>query len=210
MQGSSALVEILFFAVVAGAVLFRLYQVLGKKTGAERPDPRPEPQARPTGRPVLRPVPNAPQEDEEIRPANEAPPSGASGLTAIGQADPAFTPQSFLKGAKAAYEMIVEAFGRGDEATLKGLLTPDVFEGYVAAIAQRTAENAPPIELVRLRSAEITEAELDGSVARVTVAYKAELAHGPDGLRETDERWTYERDTRGRDPNWFLSAVEAQ
>lgn len=210
MQGSSGLIEILFFALVAGGVLFRLYQVLGRKTGAERPDPRPE---RPVGgRPVLRPVPDAPRPDEAEdapRPMEGAMP-GASGLTAIGQADPSFTPQSFLKGARAAYEMIVEAFGRGDEATLRPLLAPDVFDAYAAAIKQRQAEGAPPIELVRLRTAEITKAELDGSIARVTVSYKAELAHGSDGLRETDEHWTYERDTRSRDPNWVLSEVDAQ
>lgn len=211
MQGSSGLIEILFFALVAGGVLFRLYQVLGRKTGAERPEPRPE---RPVGgRPVLRPVPDAPRPDEDDDGAPriaDGPMAGASGLTAIGQADPSFTPQSFLKGARAAYEMIVEAFGRGDEATLRPLLSPDVFDAYAAAIKQRQAENALPIELVRLRTAEITKAELDGSVARVTVSYKAELAHGSDGLRETDEHWTYERDTRSRDPNWVLSEVEAQ
>ena len=88
MQGSSGLIEILFFALVAGGVLFRLYQVLGRKTGAERPEPRPE---RPVGgRPVLRPVPDAPRPDEDDDGAPRAadgPMAGASGLTAIGQVD---------------------------------------------------------------------------------------------------------------------------
>jgi predicted lipid-binding transport protein (Tim44 family) len=34
---NAQLLEILFFAMVAGVILFRLYSVLGRRTGEERP-----------------------------------------------------------------------------------------------------------------------------------------------------------------------------
>ena len=55
---------------------------------------------------------------------------------------PDFDPEHFLTGAKAAYEMIVTAFAEGDRATLKNLLAPDVYEGFVAAIAERESAAA--------------------------------------------------------------------
>ena len=53
------------------------------------------------------------------------------GLVAIAKAIPDFDPEHFLAGAKAAYEMIVTAFAQGDRATLKNLLAPDVYDGFV-------------------------------------------------------------------------------
>src|SRR5690554_3211183 len=124
--------------VVAIFVLFRLRSVLGTRTGNERP-----PVDRSRSTPVekkaganddtvvpLRPRPVATQPDldnerrarkleaeiEQAAGGNEA---LATGLKEAAEADPTFTPKSFLDGAKQAYEMIVTAFAGGDRQTLK-------------------------------------------------------------------------------------------
>ena len=56
---------------------------------------------------------------------------------AITKASPDFDPEHFLAGARVAYEMIVTAFAQGDRASLKNLLAPDVYDGFVAAITER-------------------------------------------------------------------------
>jgi predicted lipid-binding transport protein (Tim44 family) len=61
--------------------------------------------------------------------------------------------------------------------------------------------------LVRLKSADIVDSSVAGDIVRVAVRFEAELAEGAAGIRETRERWTFERDSRSRDPNWLLSAV---
>jgi predicted lipid-binding transport protein (Tim44 family) len=193
------LIEILVLAFVAGFVLFRLYTTLGRRTGAERPvEPQPaqgELPRRTQGQPTV------------TAPAAAA--GAGEGLMAIVRADPAFDVEHFLSGARAAYELIVNAFAKGDRESLRNLLAPRVFESYSAAISKREQQNELGPELVRLRAAEIVDAELHGDKARIAVRFEAELAEGAHGVREARERWTFERDTRSADPNWLLARVQA-
>ena len=193
-------VTIAILAFVAGFVLFRLYMTLGRRTGAERPEPRPAPAQGqlPTERPALAPAFGA-----------SDPPQAIDGLTAIMRADPNFDAEHFAIGARGAYELIVGAFAKGDKDALRPLLTPRVYESYVAAIAAREAKGELGPELVRLKTAEIAEAALQGEVARVTVRFEAELAEGATGVRDAHEKWTFERDVRSPDPNWRLGRVTA-
>lgn len=193
------MIEILILAFVAGFVLFRLYTTLGKRTGAERPV---EPQ------PVQGELP---REQAGITPVAAAVTGGTAGegVAAIERADPTFEPGYFVQGARSAYELIVGAFAKGDRDALRGLLTPRVYDSYAAAIAAREEKGGPGPELVRLKSAEIVEAELRGDAARITVKFEAELAEGAHGVRDARERWTFERDVRSQDPNWLLARVQA-
>jgi len=192
------LIEILVLAFIAGFVLFRLYTTLGRRTGAERPS---EPRPAPAQGQLPREQPGPPT----IQPQTPAGPAGA-GLMAILRVDPSFDVEHFTIGARAAYEMIVNAFAKGDKDALGGLLTERVYESYVAAIDKR---EGPGPELVRMKSAEIVDADLAGDIARVTVRFEAELAEGAHGVRDAREKWTFERDVRSPDPNWRLARVTA-
>jgi len=143
--------------VIAIVVLFRLRSVLGTRTGNERSplqraqqnQPKPANDEKPT--PLLpraaAPAPTAPIDidkraiklEAEIDQLSHGDGHVATGLKAIVDADPAFSPKSFLEGAKQAYEMIVTAFAAGDRKTLKPLLEKDVYDGFEKAIADREA-----------------------------------------------------------------------
>ncbi|MBU6371860.1 MAG: 39S ribosomal protein L45 [Alphaproteobacteria bacterium] len=194
---SRELVEILILAAIAGVVVARLYSVLGRKTGAEPPaHTRTAPiEAGATAGPAA-PIP---------QPAPAAPVSGP--VAELQSADPSFDANHFLGGARAAYEMIVQAFATGDRATLRTLLTQRVFSSYDKALTDREAAGGQGPELVRLKSAEIVDGGVYGEVLRVAVRFEAELAEGVAGIRETRERWTFERELRSRDPNWLLAGV---
>jgi predicted lipid-binding transport protein (Tim44 family) len=189
--------QMLVLAFIAGFVLFRLYATLGRRTGAERePRPAPSPGGLTPDVPVAKPVPAALA-------------GGGEGVAAIMRVDPSFDPEFFLAGAKSAYELIVGAFAKGDRETLQGLLTPRVYDSYVAAIGAREATGEAGPELVRLKTAELADAALQGDTARVTVRFEAELAEGATGVRDAREKWTFERDVRSADPNWRLARVTA-
>jgi predicted lipid-binding transport protein (Tim44 family) len=94
-------------------------------------------------------------------------------------------------------------------ALLRRCGTPRVYDSYVAAIEAREAKGEPGPELVRLKSAEIADAVLQGGTARVTVRFEAELAEGAHGVRDAREKWTFERDVNSPDPNWRLGRVAA-
>jgi predicted lipid-binding transport protein (Tim44 family) len=193
---SSQVFEILILAVVAAVVIGRLFSVLGQRRGSDAPAQRPEPAPATAGAGGLSPPMPAP-----------VPIQGPPGVADIMMADPTFDTVQFVEGARSAYEIIVSAFASGDRAALQPLLNPRVFEAYDRAIADREAAGGKGPELVRLKAAEVIDARLEGDIARVAVRFEAELAEGAVGLRETRERWTFERDVRSRDPNWRLSAV---
>jgi predicted lipid-binding transport protein (Tim44 family) len=174
---------LLVAAMVAGVVCFRLYTVLGRRTGHEPP-----PQAAPAPRPAAA-LPG---------PAPDITPS-SNGLLDIQLADRTFDTPKFLAGAREAYIQIVTAFASGDRAALRPLLSPDVFAAFDAGITARTA---PAAAFVKLHDARITGSALHGRIAEITIAFAAEFASGP-----LTDVWTFERNLDSTDPNWILVAT---
>jgi predicted lipid-binding transport protein (Tim44 family) len=143
-------------------------------------------------------------------------------LARIRSADPGFHPQSFLKGATAAFEMVVRAFAEGDEATLRPLLSDEVYENFAQAIrARRAAGEICESKLVQIISAELAEAALDGRTARVAVRFVSEQAilvkdaqgnvveGDPARPARITDLWTFQRDTRSPNLNWLLVATRS-
>ncbi len=198
---NDGLIQILVLAFIAGFVLFRLYTTLGRRTGAERPaEPHPAP-----AQGELQP--ERPPQAQRAGIAAGGPAS--EGLMSIVRADPSFDSEHFVSGARSAYELIVNAFAKGDRDALRDLLTSRVFDSYADAIDARDENGGAGSELVRLKSAEIIDAQLQGETARVTVRFEAELAEGAHGVRDAREKWTFERNIRSPDPNWRLARVAA-
>ena len=146
----------LLFLVLAVVIFVRLRSVLGRRTGNERPpyDPYAARDAGAPGAPKHNePVVALPQgrsapvhetsvpsvEDIEAKLGSHAPKDSPlrQSLTQLLRVDPGFTPEQFLDGAKAAYEMIVTAFADGDRQMLRQLLGDDVYEGFETAIDER-------------------------------------------------------------------------
>ena len=141
----------------------------------------------------------------------------AEGVRQIRAADGSFDPGAFAEGATAAFEMIVEAFARGDRDTLQPLLAPNVFANFEAAIAERErAGETLETTIVALNPAEVTGAAMQGRDARVTVTFVSEQSNAvkdadgnvtdgdPATIEKITDIWTFARDTRSRDPNWQL------
>ncbi len=225
----------LLFLVLAVVIFLRLRNVLGRRTGNERPpfDPysapgeKPKPNepvvALPRGRSpsIDSSVPSV--EDIEARLGSHAPKDSplAQSLTQLMRADPGFDPGNFLDGAKAAYEMIVMSFAEGDEAALSQLLSSEVFEGFESAIRERESRGEKvESNLVGIERADIVEAEVKNRNAYVTVKFVSKLisvtrdAEGdvvegdPKRVREVTDIWTFCRDVSSKNPNWKLVATE--
>ncbi len=226
------------FLAIAVVVFLRLRNVLGRRTGSEKPpfDPysrRETPAGKTNDKVIDLPARRAPpaQEaagadaganvDERIKAAAPVGSSLHDGLTAVATADRSFEPDAFLGGAKAAYEMIVTAFAEGDRKTLKQLLSRDVYDGFVSAISEREARNETiEFKFVGIDKAEITKAGVKGATVQVTVRFLSKLVsatHNKDGavvdgdpthVGDVTDIWTFEREAGSRDPNWKLVATE--
>ena len=145
------------------------------------------------------------------------------GLRSIKEADPSFDPKTFVDGAKMAYEMIVMAYADGDRKTLKNLLSREVYDGFVAAIADREKRNEKiQSSFVGIDKADIVSAEMKNGEAHITLRIVSELISAtrdnagavidgdPETVAEVKDVWTFARDTRSRDPNWKLVATEEE
>jgi predicted lipid-binding transport protein (Tim44 family) len=198
-------IEVLVLAAVALIVLSRLYMALGRG-GNDRPVQRPTPSQSPRDVAPTELAERRERRDHVERPIFTGPAAG--GLEDIYNADNSFSAAGFMQGAKAAYQMIVAAFARGDRDTLRPLLDDDVYEAWDEAITARAASGEKAFELLRIKRAEIDSAELDGSMARIMIRYEAELGDG-EITRTAREVWTFMRNVTASDPNWILDDVEA-
>lgn len=138
-------------------------------------------------------------------------------LLEIKKLDPHFNVKEFLQGAKGAFEMIFEAYNTGDKATLKSLLSKEIFEDFALAMDER--ENADIREeatLIAIEAATIHQAKLQGKIAEITVNFTSEqilvekdaegviVSGDPSKTELVYDSWTFERDTRSPNPNWTL------
>jgi predicted lipid-binding transport protein (Tim44 family) len=225
----------ILFLVLAVVIFLRLRSVLGRRTGSERPPFDPYSAPKGNGAAPSDKVINLPPRSSE---AGAGKPEAAANddfgdiaakgtdlakaLAQIRSADPSFDPAVFLNGAKTAYEMIVTAFAEGDRKMLKNLLSREVYDGFVGAIADRESRGETVTSnFVSIDTAEITEASLRGRTAHLTVRFVSQLVTAtsdkngnviqgdPNAVTEVTDIWTFARDLGTRDPNWKLVATES-
>jgi len=222
MGGGLQFFDIILFAIVALALIFRLGSVLGRRQDDQkrRSDPfgvseKQEPRDDNGDNVVaMHDSAEAPAEDYDSMDPLEA------GLARIRAADPSFREREFQKGARGAFEMVVEAFAKGDGKTLKMLLDGPVYDNLASAIREREkAGQELETTLVGIDEAEIISAEMQGGNAIVTVKFvtgqvnatrdmDGEVVDGdPTNVVQVTDVWTFGRDTRSSNPNWALIAT---
>jgi len=222
----------IIFLALAVFIFLRLRNVLGQRTGNERP-----PYDR-AARNVLHgtqdnnvvPIPGTVIDQAPLAPtADIAAPSDrwkgiaepgttlAQGLDAIAAQDSSFDPRHFLSGARSAYEMIVLAFANGDRRALKDLLSSDVYDSFEAVIRDREKhEQKTETRFVSIDKAELVGAEGRDKSAQLTVRFVSQMISvtrdkagtivegNPDKVTDITDVWTFARDTTSRDPNWKM------
>lgn len=210
---------VILLAMVAAFLALRLYSVLGKRTGHEQALPKPAADDRLGAQATPRTI-DLTAETREVAPRTID--AGAeAGLRSIVAIDPKFDVSKFVEGAKSAYQMILDAFWKGDRDTLGWLVENQVREEFVAAIdAREAAGETLENRLVRIERAVISEASVVGKVARITLRFDADIAavtRDKDGTViagsltdavETHDEWTFVRDLKSDDPDWKLADTD--
>ena len=228
----------IIFLALAVFIFLRLRNVLGQRTGRERPpyDPYATRDAvrSPASDKVVA-LPPRPAEAAAARPVEAAAPAAdrwkdvaesgstvAAGLDAVAAADPSFDAKHFITGARTAYEMIVTAFAEGDRRQLRNLLSREVYDGFDSAISERESRSeTAETRFVSIDGATLVGAELRGRTAQITIRFVSKLVSvtrnrsgtvidgNPDKVSDVTDVWTFARDVSSRDPNWKVVATEA-
>jgi predicted lipid-binding transport protein (Tim44 family) len=215
----------IIFLALAVFIFLRLRNVLGQRTGNERP-----PYDR-AARNVVQgaqdnnvvPMPGAVVDQAPLAPTDrwkglaETGAPLAQGLDAIAAQDSSFDPRHFLSGARSAYEMIVLAFANGDRRALKDLLSSEVYDSFDSVIRDREKhEQKTETRFVSIDKAELVNAETRDRSAQLTVRFVSQMVSvtrdkagtivdgNPDKVTDITDVWTFARDITSRDPNWKL------
>jgi predicted lipid-binding transport protein (Tim44 family) len=216
---NSQILVIVAVAIFAGVILFRLYTVLGRRTGNER-EPREGfrrfgGNTAPGGDNVVA-LPDRTGASVQPKPLDDV----ERGLTDIKLADRNFDAEHFLAGAKKAHELIVTAFANANRAALRPLLNDEVYAAFAHVLEDREARRETvKFTVVGYKDVKIAHAALKGRTAEITVGFVSQVISStsdvagsvvegdPAKARDVSDIWTFARDAGARDPNWTLIAT---
>jgi predicted lipid-binding transport protein (Tim44 family) len=225
--------EIVILAMIAAFLGLRLYSVLGRRAEHEEEPiqgrfdaPKPGAPAGPTVRPGEHEADRRTERGQapSAMRGRELPsvmPAVERGLRDIAAADRRFDAFAFVEGARGAYQMILEAFWRGDRDELAQLCDRDVCDAFVAEIdAREKAGETLENRLVRIEESQIVSASYAEPIARVTVRFNADVAAvtrnaegqvvagSLDDAVESRDIWTFRRDVTSPGPDWLLDETD--
>ena len=217
---NSPLIQLLVLAGIAVFLILRLKNVLGTREGFEKPPTPMEPAKK--SRPEFEVIEGGP--DLDIIDHVDADSPEAQELAAMKRVEPSFSVTEFIQGARGAYEMIVMGFERGDLDSIQPFLTEDVFDAFVAVVAEREDQGLTvEAEFVGIRETSIQGVHFDKDTnrAEITLRFVGELTSvvrdkggdivegSPTKVKRQKDIWTFARTMGANDPNWLLVATGA-
>jgi predicted lipid-binding transport protein (Tim44 family) len=196
MNDNFGYIDIILLAIVAGIIILRLRSVLGK--GAEDSVSR-------VKKPTIvntnfeETVPSRVEENINLR---------------------EFKEETFLKGAQAAYEMIVNAFAAADKKTLKDLTSPEVYKSFVGVLDERKNKKyVNQFTFIGIKKAKIENVDKKDSFYTVKTRFVSEIIScikdannniiegSPEEIQTVNDVWSFSRDLNSDDPTWNLTEI---
>ncbi len=194
MSSQFGFIDIILLAMLAGFIVLRLRNILGRKTGHQ-------------GKPMNRYFPKGMEIIKDIE-NNDAIKSNNVDEEAKKQ---------FLKGAEMAYEQIIISFAKGDKKTLKPLLEKEMFNRFSEVIDERKSKQLTfETTFIGLKSAKILEFKKIENIYKVTVNFVSEIITcvkdknnqiiegNPDTIKTVNDVWRFAKNMWSQDPTWYL------
>ena len=197
MSSNFGFIDIILLAMIAGFIILRLRNILGRKTGHEGKvtsifdkkdfaEFKPELKSKPIIKDVL-------EKDEK---------------------------EQFLKGAEIAYESILTSFAKGEKVKLKNLLTKEIFTNFEQAIELRNKKNIKSdLTFIGVKESSVEKFEKVDSNLVATVKIICEIISvkkdkdgkviegNPDRIKTVTDYWKFTKNASSDNPNWFLAEI---
>ena len=196
MNDNFGYIDIVLLAIVAGIIILRLRNVLGK--GAEDSAVRAKKSV----------IVDAQFEDVKSSTVEEN----------INLRE--FKEEAFLKGAQSAYEMIVNAFAAADKNILKDLTSPEVYKSFVGVLDERKNKKyINQFTFIGIKKAKIENIDKKGSFYTVKTRFISEIIScvkdkdnnivegSPEEIQTVNDVWIFSRDLNSEDPTWHLTEI---
>jgi predicted lipid-binding transport protein (Tim44 family) len=217
MNGS--LIQLLVLAGIAIFLFLKLRSVLGTRDGFEKP-PIPLEDVRPRVRRDFEVIEGGPDLDitDHVPDGSDA----AKALAAMKKAEPSFHVGPFLEGARAAYEMILISFEKGELDRIRPFLSDDVEASFAEAIATRERDGLTvEANFVGMKELALHDATFntESGIGEISVRFVGEQTYvvrnkagevvegSPREIKKSRDIWTFARRMGSEDPNWQLVAT---
>jgi predicted lipid-binding transport protein (Tim44 family) len=207
--------EILLFAILSVYLFYRLWSVLGTRTGNERE--RNYTFAEPQENDNIVVMPFKKKAEESI---GESPVDHFEKIRLVVKD---FSEEKFLQGAKKAYEIVTNAFASGDKERLEKLLAVNVYKRFCTVIDDRLfLRHRMETEILDFLDMQVVSTVVDmNNVAQIVVAIKTEqltvtfdendtIIDNPHKLADViSTQWTFEKTLDDASPVWVLAKIRS-
>jgi predicted lipid-binding transport protein (Tim44 family) len=216
---NNSMIQLIVLAGIAIFLILKLRSILGTREGFEKPPVKLD-DIRPRTRAGLEVINGGPDPDITDHVADGTP--AARALVAMKSAEPSFSVNTFLQGARGAYEMILMAYEKGELEKVRPFLSADVENSFEDAIREREEQGLTvDAKFVGLRELVLQDATFDATTktAEIVVKHVGELTSvvrnkageviegSPTEVKKQRDIWTYSRRMGVDDPNWQLVAT---
>tara|TARA_B110000116_G_scaffold264194_1_gene271709 strand:+ start:235 stop:816 length:582 start_codon:yes stop_codon:yes gene_type:complete len=184
--------DLILFAGIAVFLIYRLRNVLGKRTGHQEPIKTKEDHTKETKENVKK-IPQL--KDSETK------------LSKVYEVMEGFDHKAFLEGAKFAFETIINAFNSGDKKTLKNLLTTSVLKSFEEAVDSN--KNEPGYQFYSLVVDSVEDVWVDNSDVNIKLKIISEQYKDGDenSIVKKNDIWTFQKNIKNASPIWLLAAT---
>ena len=197
MSNNFGFIDIILLAMIAGFIILRLRNILGRRTGHEGKAPGTYEE----------------KKYNQFKPEVKIPPILKVALENNEK-------KEFLKGAEIAYENIITSFAKGEKKILKTLLTKEIYINFEKAIFQREKENIKSeLTFIGVKKSIVEKFERSNDEFVATVKIISEIISikkdkndsivegDPDKIKTVTDHWKFSKSVSSKSPNWFLAEI---
>ncbi len=198
MSSNFGYLDIILLAMIAGFIILRLRNILGRRTGHEEK--------------IYSNFSQRSFKKSETK-TNTRPNEQAGEFNSEEK-------KKFIKGAEIAYETIITSFAKGDKKSLKDLLTKKMAENFNSAIDERVSQKIKSeLTFVGIKSSAIEKFEKTAGALFCTVKFVSEIISvkkdqnnkiiegDPNKIKTVIDHWKFTRKIVSSGPNWYLSEI---
>ncbi len=197
MSNNFGYLDLILLAMIAGFIILRLRNVLGRKTGHE-------------GKVVSNLSEKKFEEFKKTIKLKKQPTEFDTNQK-----------KQFLEGAEIAYETIINSFAKGDKKSLKDLVTEEMNKNFESAIEERNSKNIKSeLTFIGIKSSTIEKFEKTAEALFFTVKFISEIISfkkdkdnnviegDPNKIKTVIDRWKFTRKISSMNPNWHLAETK--
>ena len=199
MSSNFGYLDIILLAMIAGFIILRLRNILGRRTGHEDK------------------VYSGFSKKNFGQFKNSAESEAKKSPTEFDANDK----KKFLKGAEIAYETIITSFSKGDKESLKSLLTEKMQANFSSAIEDRKSKKVKSeLTFIGIKSSAIQNFEKTTEALFFTVKFVSEIISvkkdkddqiiegDPNKIKTVIDNWKFTKKISSINPNWYLAEIE--